>query len=383
MKMTNPWQRMPRRARIGTAVGVPVLGLAVAAALVVTMTGGWPLDRGTQNTASAGQDRDVPGSGTAEPHPDSAPPVPPPSISPSPSLSPSPSASPSPERHVEHPNPAPAVVVPENTPRPDPNGAAVYLEARLDGRSEVPVAGGPAVGDKNGHARAWLRVSGNQVCFSLAWRKLATVTNAHIHAGARGANGAPQVTFFGALPASLQTAVGCVLVDDTAKLGGVLANPDGHYVNLHSADAPGGAVRGQLRRLDHAVDLLEPVRGPLVALARGEVEVPAAGDFDGAATGFVRPRGNEIRYGITWNGTGAPTNAHLHAGRLGVAGPVSVGFFDAPAGLPASLFAVAGGVQADPRLAARINQDPAGYYLNLHTAQFAKGAVRGQLFRAG
>jgi hypothetical protein len=377
VKVTNGWKRIPRKARIGTAVAVPLLSAVLAGAVVANLTGVLTIGN-SANSAAAGQDRDTPRTvdPQPEPFPDTQPVPPPPSPSLSPSPSPTPEAPAPPRREPEH-----AVETHPAAERPDPSGPVTFLEARLDGRSEVPTQGGPAVGDPDGQARAWVRISGNQLCFSLAWRRLAAVTNAHIHAGDSGRNGPVQVGFFDALPDSLRAAVGCV-TDDRSKLAGIVAHPAGHYVNLHSKEAPGGAVRGQLRALAHPVDLLEPVRGPLIALARGDQEVPDRGDLDGAGTGFVRVQGEEVRFGMTWTGIAPPTNAHLHLGHAGVAGGVAIGFFAAPAGLPSALFAVAGTVPVERGIAGRINRDPAGHYVNIHTSEFPKGAIRGQLFRS-
>ena len=375
MKVTNGWNRIPRKARIGTAVAVPILTAVLAGAVVANITGVLTIGN-SANSAASRQDRDTPGTVDAEPEPfpDTQP------VPPSPSLSPSPPPTlelpAPPRREPEH-----AVEIHPAGERPDPSGPVTFLEARLDGRAEVATQGGPAVGDADGQARAWVRISGNQLCFSLAWRRLATVTNAHVHAGDAGRNGPVQVGFFAALPDSLRAAVGCV-TDDRDKLARIVAHPAGHYVNLHSKDAPGGAVRGQLRTLAHPVDLLEPVRGPLIALARGDQEVPDRGDPDGAGTGFVTVQGKELRFGMTWTGIAPPTNAHLHAGHAGVAGDVAVGFFAALPGLPSTLFAVAGTVPVEPDVAAQIDHDPTAHYLNIHTSEFPKGAIRGQLFRS-
>jgi hypothetical protein len=54
------------------------------------------------------------------------------------------------------------------------------------------------------------------------------------------------VDFFGALPASFSGAAGAVQAVDPALLRSLRTNPAGFYTNLHTAEFPGGAVRGQL-----------------------------------------------------------------------------------------------------------------------------------------
>ena len=50
------------------------------------------------------------------------------------------------------------------------------------------------------------------------------------------------------LPDTLHAVAGCVEVDrDLAEA--IAADPRGYYVNVHNAEFPGGAIRGQLRRL--------------------------------------------------------------------------------------------------------------------------------------
>src|SRR5947199_2011158 len=50
--------------------------------------------------------------------------------------------------------------------------AGTFLAAVLDGRNEVPVAGGPAVDDPDGQAIELLRVKGNQISFAIRWKNL-------------------------------------------------------------------------------------------------------------------------------------------------------------------------------------------------------------------
>ena len=286
------------------------------------------------------------------------------------------------QAHDEHGTPAAAPA--------DPTGGATFLVASLNGRNEVPgPAGSAKVGDPDGQAVAVLRIRGNQLSYAFHWRNIGAPTAGHIHIGARGTNGSVQVPFFGAgLPDTAEAATGTVTVTDQALLDSLKANPTGFYTNLHTAEFPGGAVRGQLHTVAHAVDLNAVLRGgPLGALLSGDQEVPGAkpvGDPDGHATSFIGVDDNRIHYSFTWSGIGAPTDGHIHAGPVGVNGAVVVPLFSAPNGLPASVSGIAGvvgGVKSD--LARQIKRSPNDFYANLHTAEFPGGAVRGQLFRAG
>ncbi|WP_433437433.1 CHRD domain-containing protein [Nonomuraea sp. CA-141351] len=128
-------------------------------------------------------------------------------------------------------------------------GSHTTLTALADGRQEVP-APGTKVGDKDGRA-AWLVwVNGTQVHFATAWKRIAQPTNGHIHRGVKGKNGPVVVDFFAAksgLPAGINGIAGTGTT--TAKVAsGIKHNPKGWYVNLHTSEFPGGAVRGQLHR---------------------------------------------------------------------------------------------------------------------------------------
>lgn len=261
---------------------------------------------------------------------------------------------------------------------PAPLAAPAFFAADLKGANEVPPA------DPDGSGFAIVRIADNQICFTTAWAAIAAPTAGHIHVGAAGVNGPIRVGFFGtAIPVGLHTITGC-LNADPAVLAGIVANPAGHYVNLHNAQFPGGAIRGQLRALTSGVDLLAPFRsGHLVGLLDGAQETPAAGDPDGHGVGFVQAEGTTVRFGLSWNGIAPPTLGHIHVGPIGVAGPIVVSFFTAPGGLPPSVTGVAGAATATADVTAAINLAPANYYINMHNSPFPAGALRGQLFRAG
>jgi hypothetical protein len=117
------------------------------------------------------------------------------------------------------------------------------LSTELTGAAEVP---GP--GDPNGSASAHLRLNQGKrtVCFDLEWSGLrGAVTAAHIHEGPVGVAGPIVVPLFTTPRASPET--GCVRAE-RGLIKDIRKHPDEYYVNLHNADFPSGAVRGQLSK---------------------------------------------------------------------------------------------------------------------------------------
>lgn len=115
---------------------------------------------------------------------------------------------------------------------------------------------------------------------------------------------------------------------------------------------------------------------PLDATLTGAAEVPGPGDPDGSGTAALtlnQGRG-EICFEIAYNNIGTAQASHIHAAPAGVEGGVVVGLFTTPTESPAS-----GCVEADPALIKDIRQNPEEYYVNVHTAEFGGGAIRGQL----
>jgi hypothetical protein len=123
----------------------------------------------------------------------------------------------------------------------------------------------------------------------------------------------------------------------------------------------------------------------LAATLDGDNEIPGPGDPDGRGRAFVRLAGGKACFVLEWSKITAPTAAHIHSGRAGVAGPVVVLFFQPAvnaASLPDTLDSVAGCVAVDPAVARKIAAHPGDYYVNIHTADFGAGAIRGQLHRS-
>ncbi|WP_328760389.1 CHRD domain-containing protein [Streptomyces sp. NBC_00271] len=258
--------------------------------------------------------------------------------------------------------------------------------ANLTGDQEVPVAGGPAVGDKDGSAQALVQVRGDRVTFALAWQGIGAPTLGHIHQGNAGTNGDVKVPLFtSAMPSTLNSAAGQVSVTDAALARQLENEPAHFYVNLHSKQFPGGAVRGQLKRARAHVNPLNIIEGgALHAISDGGQEVPKndqskVGDPDGEAITFLHARNNTVDFSMAWVNIAPPTLGHVHQGRFGQNGDVKFPLFTTP--VPAGVFAVSGSlVNQDPSAIRQVQNNPGDFYSNLHTPEFPDGAVRGQLF---
>ena len=116
----------------------------------------------------------------------------------------------------------------------------------------------------------------------------------------------------------------------------------------------------------------------LNATLSGEEEVPEKGVTDGTGLAEITIDGAELCYKLAATMGEKPTVAHIHTGKAGVAGDVLVDlkptFTEEE-----SAFAAESCITPDAAALAAIQEGPSGFYVNIHTAEHPKGALRGQL----
>ena len=116
--------------------------------------------------------------------------------------------------------------------------AVQVFTTQLEGEEEVPRPGDL---DGSGFAVVAVAPEVGLVCYGIGVFGIAPATAAHIHEAPRGRAG-PIVTDLA--PPTNGFSGGCV--SDPEEAADIAADPSDYYVNVHNAEFPGGALRGQL-----------------------------------------------------------------------------------------------------------------------------------------
>jgi hypothetical protein len=114
----------------------------------------------------------------------------------------------------------------------------------LTGAAEVPGPGDP---DGSGTATLRLNPGQEQVCWEISVSDVAPITAAHIHVGTSDVAGPVVVPLFPPLPDADGFSSGCNPADRELIMA-IIQHPENYYVNVHNADFPAGALRGQLSK---------------------------------------------------------------------------------------------------------------------------------------
>ena len=237
-------------------------------------------------------------------------------------------------------------------------GDAVTISISASGSQEIPAnaSSGSASGTLNLNQTTGV-LSGMMTTDGVA------ATIAHIHDGIAGTNGGPVVT--------LEVDGSTISVPDLTVLAAdqiqSLLNGS-YYVNIHSGDFPGGEVRAQI-----TTEGIEVIQTEL----SGANEVPAV-ETAGTGTGYVtlNTTTGAMQVVVLTDGLITPSASHVHSGPVGENGGVlfplvqdsaEVGNFSGEVSElePDDLATVLAG----------------GTYINVHSAEFGSGELRGQIER--
>lgn len=252
------------------------------------------------------------------------------------------------------------------------------LRALINGTQEVPATTSSATGS----AIMLYDVAANTFDLVVSINGLANAASAsHLHEAVAGANG-PVVTNLGADAAYTRTGNALRATFRGLSYGGDrrrLIRGEA-YFNLHSAQFPGGEIRGQLvprpKRLYSNMDVAQE------QAAFPNVNLSGLNDFGGAIM-FYDPVAHTIRLRLSlYNFNNTFNNSHFHAEIPGRSGPVVLnlgnnanagGYSNANGHITGSFDIPAG------------NLDPfallqGGLYLNFHSTAFGGGELRGQVW---
>ena len=110
----------------------------------------------------------------------------------------------------------------------------------LSGRATRPVAGDFR---GKGRARITIDLATGQLCYDIAVQDIAPATSAHIHSGNRDAFRSVEVELD---PPADGASNGCVAVE-VGHARAIARQPAHYYIDVHNADFPNGALRGQFK----------------------------------------------------------------------------------------------------------------------------------------
>jgi hypothetical protein len=115
------------------------------------------------------------------------------------------------------------------------------ISIELTGAAEAPGPGDP---DGSGTASFTFNPGTGEVCYDYSVTGVADLTAAHIHIAPVGSPGPVVIPL---PPSSTTGGSGCVTADRDLIVA-ILVDPSAYYFNVHNADFPAGALRGQLTR---------------------------------------------------------------------------------------------------------------------------------------
>jgi len=255
---------------------------------------------------------------------------------------------------------------------------AQTLGAVLTGSQETPPCATPGFGN----ATVTFDSTRQNINVTITVANLGSpITASHIHNAATGGNVVLGFTPTASFNNGTLTGTFPIPSDLTTQ---ILQNPGNFYVNVHTNQCTGGAVRGSLAFASG---------GPIMYAAelRGANETPPNGSnaFGSALVTFDSVN-NTMAFEVGTSGIASPSASHIHRGASGVGGPVIINFATTPSGFQGGRVSGSGAIstlQSSSLLPSDLTglasaTTANGFYVNVHSAAFGGGEIRGQLVPA-
>jgi hypothetical protein len=252
----------------------------------------------------------------------------------------------------------------------------VELRATINAAQEVPAGTSPATGT----AIMLYDVRANTFDLIVSITGMTnTATASHIHEAAAGANGGV-VTNLGAEAVYTRSGANLSATFRNVTHGGdkLKLLQGGAYYNIHSAQFPGGEIRGQL--IARPVRLVAKLDTAQEAAAFPALNFTGVNNFGGAVLSYD-PTANtiSIRHSL-FLFTNPFTNSHIHEGAPGTSGPARTQLgTSATAGAYSSANGHISGSHDVPYVGDPLLLLTGGTYLNYHSQTFTGGQLRGQI----
>jgi hypothetical protein len=253
----------------------------------------------------------------------------------------------------------------EAAPALDPGATnqTTSFAAFLDGDQVVPPVHAPSSG-----VGRFSLLPGNQLRYELAVSYIADITAAHIRLGAPGDNGAIVFTLFSA-PGTFDPQNP---IEGELSLTNAQANKlknGQYYVNIETDSYPDGQIRGQILP-GH------PTAYTAMLSGANENQIPVDSRATGQAFLVLNGDLTQVTYRVMVADIAGVTAAHVHYASEAKNGPIIFILYDGPE--PFDEKNPVNGVFSPTitDVAALVAGD---HYVNVHTAEYPEGEIRGQL----
>jgi hypothetical protein len=229
-----------------------------------------------------------------------------------------------------------------------PQDVVTFANVSVNSSQEVPTNTSSATATSN----ITYEKNSNTLTYTINYTGV-TPTAMHFHKGVIGTSGAVAI----AIPAPYSSGMMGTLTLTDAQETDFLAGL--WYLNIHSATYAGGEIRGQV-----VADKFAVVSN---VTATSKQEIPQNNSTATATlNGLFDKTTKKLTYTLAINGF-TPTVLHLHKGEVGASGPVNV------------TLAAAGGTTDAFTAQQETDLFAGGLYLNIHSATYAGGEIRGQV----